>query len=110
MDTMTYYLSEAEITARHLVATVEKSSGACESCGKDSPVTFYLGTAFECANCFYDSVTYWEKREGTTSEAIFDGSPFPVDEFKWGGKEHGRIVARHHSTLVLALEEVKGVK
>lgn len=104
MDTLTTYLQQAEQSARYLVQTVPKDIGTCESCGKYAITTYNLGSGYECGNCFYDSVTYWERREGTTTEAIFDGDPFP-EGWKYGGKEHRTVVARHHTVLAVVLNE-----
>lgn len=102
MDTLSTYLHQAEESARYLVQTVPKDIGTCESCGKYSETTYNLGSGYECGNCFYDSVAYWERREGTTTEAIFDGDPFP-EEWTYGGEEHRNVITRHHATLAYIL-------
>jgi hypothetical protein len=98
-----YWMEQAEKSAMFLIDTVEKSSGVCESCGNDSPVTYYMGVAFECGKCFTDSVKYWEDRGGHSSEIIFDGV-YPDDVPASGSSWHRGIVAHFMSELA------KGVK
>ncbi len=93
-----HWLEKAEQSAQYVIDNTEQSNGACEDCGKVGHL-YWFGTVFECGECFTNSVEYWEKRGGHSSEIIFDGDPFPVDEFEWESPAHRQIVARYIFTL-----------
>ncbi len=94
-----HWLEQAEKAVEHLLSTVEKKHGHCENCGATSVDTYFIGTAFECGVCFVETAEYWEKRGGHSSEIIFDGDPFPVDEFDYDSPVHRAIVAHYFAVM-----------
>jgi hypothetical protein len=49
-------------------------SGTCESCGVFGAV-YFTGVGGECRQCTADTVVYWERREGCSSEHVFCNYP-----------------------------------
>ena len=58
--------------ARYVLETTRDNvEQACEDCGEVGQ-TYYGGTASTCRACFAESIRYWEKRGGFSSENIFE--------------------------------------